>query len=208
MECTSPLFYHQKGHITAISQHSFLWLRNRWLAYLSTSQAYGCEVIKQMLDFLKISLFFLKKLYWILCVLRQHHSTPACPLIGVEMFVTSIERSWLLHLCNSLNQDPRSWPEEGGPKRVSWNPWQKAERKVLIHHLHVFEPFSAKKWRPSSVSSGKKSETVPVGFFYLWSRYNFDDTLIESLSSLVSFLYHPVILVASLGNQKRLYSWI
>lgn len=115
------------------------------------------------------------------------------------MFVSSIERSWLLHMCNTLDHDPRWWPEEGGLKRVSWNPWQKAEREVLTHHLHGFEPFSSKSWRRPSALSGKNSETVLHRIFYLWSRYNFDDTLIESVSNLVPFIYHPIILVAYLG---------
>lgn len=129
----------------------------RQCANLSTSQAYGCEGIRQILDFLR-------------CNFKNHLDT-VCPasasqysIMSPDKNVTSIERSWLSHLCNSLDQDPRSWPEEGGPKRVSWNPWQKAKRKVLIHHLHVFEPFSSKSWRLSSALSGKNLKPFSIEF--------------------------------------------
>lgn len=171
MECTPPLFYHCEGHITAILQHSFLWLGNSkatWKSkYQSSLWLWGC---KTNAGFPQVQL---KKWYWVLCALSQHDSAAACVLIVGEMFVTSIERSWLLHLCNSLDQDPTSWPEEGGPERVSWNPWQKAEGKVLIHHLHVFEPLSSKNWRPSSVPSGKKSETILSRIFLLVKQVQF-----------------------------------
>jgi len=57
---------------------------------------------------------------------------------------------------------------------------------VLLHHLHVTEPFSSRSWRPSSDLSGKSYGIVLHRIFYLWSGFSFDDVLTESVSSFLA----------------------
>lgn len=108
----------------------------------------------------------LKKCYWVLCALPQNDSTAACVLIGGEMFVTSIERSWLLYLCNSLDQDHTSWPEEGGPE-LAEIPGRMLKGRCLYITYMFLNLYHPKTGDLLVFQVEKNLKLFSLGFFYL-----------------------------------------
>lgn len=78
---------------------------------------------------------------------------------------------------------------------------------MLLHHLHVSEPFSSRSWRPSSDLSGKKLwNSSPQNFLFVkWVQFWWCPDWICFQLSFLSISSSN--LGGLFGNQEPLYSW-